>query len=328
LNIKLEEFFSIKPDFLSLAALGTIADRVPLQDENRILIKYGLQELKNAQRSVLQALLAEEQINPVDLTVEKFISVLLPLFASANGQDACHFFLSQDYEKIKQWLKNLADQRDVWREETRQALNIAKNVLDFSGELVIVKSDKLPLRTMGHCASKLREQYQVPAIVIGKGKENWIGECRGVDQVNLIDLLKANSHYFIDFGGHKKACGFSIPEVNLEAFINAAKDYAHNNFKDKIQPETILIDAILPLPELTEEFAQLGPFGEGNPAPLLIAPKTHIKLSTFGELIALENPKLRLFNNSEQIKLSDGIFDLLYTFDENLNVYIKQAVIQ
>jgi single-stranded-DNA-specific exonuclease len=320
-----DEFFSIKPDLISLVALGTIADRVPLIDENRILVKFGLEYLKNISRPAIRAFLESENLNPSKLTVDKFMSTLLPLFAAANGNQGCHYFMSQDVEAAKQWVKELSNLRDIWREETKQALVIAKKNLDLDDGLIIVKSAELPLRAMGNCASKLREQYQLPAIVIGRGKDNWIGECRGVDQVNLVELLKANGKYFIDYGGHKKACGFSIIEENLEPFIKGAKDYARMNFAGKIKPEPILADAILPLSELTGEFTKLGPLGEGNPSPLLIAPDTTIKWTDEG-LISPDNPKLNLHNNSEQVRLSNGTFDLLYTFDENLNIYIKQAI--
>lgn len=325
LGLKPDEFWTIKSDFLGLAALGTIADRVPLHEENRILVKYGLTEMKNSKRLAIRKLLEEEQLSSNGLTLDKFLANLLPLFASANGQEACRFFQSQDYEAIKNWLKTLKQERDVWREEAKSALAIAKQNLDLTTELAIVKSDKLPLRTMGHCASKLREQYQVPAIVIGKGNDNWIGECRGLDQVNLVDLLKANQQYFIDFGGHKKACGFSIAAKNLEAFIQSAKDYARQNFAGKIQPEPIVVDAILPLSELSKEYTELGPFGEGNPAPLLISPNTPIEWSD-NCLITPTNPTLKLYNNSVPIQQFEGNFDLLYTFDETLNIFIKQSV--
>ncbi|MEO0114824.1 MAG: DHH family phosphoesterase [candidate division WOR-3 bacterium] len=325
LRLKPDEFLAIKSDFLGLTAIGTIADRVPLREENRILVKYGLAELKNSKRLAIKILLAEEQLATDDLTVDKFLANILPLFASANGQEACHFFKSQDRAAIEKWLKTLAHERDIWREEAKYALAVAKENLDLTAELVIVKSDKLPLRAMGHCASKLREQYQVPAIVIGKGNDNWIGECRGVDQVNLVDLLKANHQYFIDFGGHKKACGFSITQENLDAFIQSAKDYARQNFAGKFKPEPILADAILPLAELTKEYTELGPFGEGNPAPLLISPDTPIEWHENG-LTTPINPALKLYNNSESSQRWEGNFDLLYTFDEHLNIYIKQAI--
>lgn len=327
LQIRPEEFLTVKPDFLSLVTLGTLADRVPLQDENRILVKHGLSLLTQTKRLAIKAILDQEQIKPDELTVEKFMNTLLPLFASANGNTACHFFLSQDYAAVQNWVLELIHERNFWREEVKQALAIAKDNLDRADGLIIVKSAKLPLKTMGHCAGKLREQYQVPVIVIGKGNDHWIGECRGVDEVDLVALLKANQKYFIDFGGHKKACGFSIRETNLESFIQEAKAYARTNFFNAINPKPLLAEAVLPLSELTKDFTLLGPFGEGNPAPLLIAPNTTLKWEA-NRLIILDNPTLNLLINSESIRLNSGRFDLLYTFDEKLNVTIKQATAQ
>jgi single-stranded-DNA-specific exonuclease len=324
LKIKGEEFFTIKPDFLAFAAIGTISDRVPLNDENRILVKYGLEQVKKTSRPVIKALFEEEHLALSGLTAERFQSVLLPLFASANGNQGCQFFLSQDYEAVKQWIRELSNQSMFWKDEARQALTIAENHLQLSEGIIIVKSAELPLRCLGHCASKLRERFQVPAIIIGKRGDTWVGECRGMDQVNLVDLLKANGKFFIDYGGHKKACGFSILEENLEPFINGAKDYARKNFAGKIKPEKILADAILPISWLTKEFADLGPFGEGNQSPLVIAPDTPLKRIE-NKLSSHHNPTLVLRENSDQPILVDGVYNLLYTFDENLTVYIKQT---
>lgn len=324
LKFHTEEFFSIKTDFILLVALGTIADRVPLIDENRILAKYGLEKLKNVSRPVIRAIFNEEQLNASNLTVDKFITTLLPLFASANGNQGCQYFMSQDYEATRKWVKELVNQREIWREQSRQGLIIAKKNLDLTDGLIIVKSAELPLKTMGNCAAKLKEQYQKPTIVMGKGKDSWIGECRGMDQVNLVDLLKANAKYLIDYGGHKKASGFSINEENIEPFTKSAKEYAEVNFAGRIKPESLLADAILPISALTKEFTALGPFGEGNPSPLLIAPDTTIKKSG-DHIFSPDNPNLNIFNHTEQKNLINGIYDILYTFDENLNIYIKQV---
>ncbi len=324
LKFHTEEFFSIKTDFISLVALGTIADRVPLINENRFLAKYGLEKLRNVSRPAIRAIFNEEQLNASNLTVDKFIATLLPLFASANGNQGCHYFMNPDYDATRKWVKELAKQREIWREQSKQGLIIAKNNLDLTDGLIIVKSAELPLKTMGNCAAKLKDQYQKPTIVIGKGKDSWIGECRGIDQVNLVELLQANAKYLIDFGGHKKASGFTILEENIDTFIKNAKEYAKINFSGNIKLEPLLADAILPISALTKEFTALGPFGEGNPEPLLIAPNTTIKKS--GEhIFSPDNPTLNLYNYTEQKNLSNGIYDLLYTFDENLTIYIQQV---
>ncbi len=325
LNIKPAEFSTIKPDFLSLVALGTIADRVPLLDENRILVKLGFDQLRKTKRPAIKAILEEEELNYPGLTVDKFLSILLPLFAAADGNQGCHYFLSQDYDATRQWVRELVKQREIWRGEAKKGLSIAKNHLDLSEGLIIVKSAELPLRTMGNCASKLRELYQLPVIMIGKGQTTWIGECRGLDRVNLVDLLKANGKYLIDYGGHKKASGFSINEENINQFIKGAKQYAQIYFAGKLEPKPLIADAILPLSELTGEFIKLGPFGEGNPSPLVISPNTRIQKSN-DRLLLSDNLMINFHQSTELTKLLSGSYDLLYTFDENLIVYIKESL--
>ena len=325
LKIKPDEFFSIKPDLLALTALGTISDRVPLLEENRILVKYGLEQIKKTSIPAIRVLLEHENLDSFDLTADKLLGHLLPLFASANGNQGCQYFLNDNYEANRAWVQELSTQRMRWKEEANQALAIAEKYLDLSAGLLIVRSGDLPLKTLGHCASKLKERFQVPAIIIGKRDETWLGECRGMDGVNLVDLLKANEQYFIDYGGHKKASGFSILEENIEPFIQGAKDYARKNFAGKIKAEEIIADLILPLSELSKEYTELGPFGEGNPSPLLIAPNTTLQ-RVENRLFSPDNPNLTLKNNFSLPGSPDGSFDLLYTFDENLTVYIKQTL--
>ncbi|MDH5684890.1 MAG: DHH family phosphoesterase, partial [candidate division WOR-3 bacterium] len=98
LKIKPDEFFSIKPDLLALTALGTISDRVPLLEENRILVKYGLEQIKKTSIPAIRVLLEQENLDSFDLTADKLLGHLLPLFASANGNQGCQYFLNDNYE--------------------------------------------------------------------------------------------------------------------------------------------------------------------------------------------------------------------------------------
>ncbi len=322
LGVKLLELLSLKPDFLGFAALGTISDRVPLVDENRILTKFGLEGLSKIKNPAINAIFSVAGVDKANMTSDKFFSDILPIFASANGNNACDYFLNKSYDECVNWSHELYRQSQNWREEAKQTLALTEQIVDVSPGILFVKDERLSLKALGHVAGKLKDRYQVPALIMGPKGDDWIGECRGINGVDLIELLKAHRQYFSAFGGHKKACGFTIAKKDADAFIKSAKKFAKEHFAANIIKENKVIpDAVLPIKELSNDYTRLGPFGEGNPAPMLISPNTPFSKSN-GKHIFLERPDIDVRNNSEQ-QIFDRVFaDILYTFDENLNVTI------
>jgi single-stranded-DNA-specific exonuclease len=325
LGVKLGELFSLKPDFFGFVALGTISDRVPLVDENRIFTKLGLEELSKIQNPAINAIFSVAGVDKKNVTNDKFFSDILPIFASANGNNACDYFLNKSYDECVIWAQELYRQSQNWREEAKQTLVLAEQIVDVLPGILFVKDERLSLKALGHVAGKLKDRYQVPALIMGPKGDDWVGECRGINGVDLIELLKAHRQYFSAFGGHKKACGFTISKKDADAFIKSAKKFAKEHFAANIIKENKVIpDAILPIKELNNDFKRLGPFGEGNPSPILISPNTPFSKSN-GKHIFLERPDIDIRNNSEQ-QIYDRVFvDVLYTFDENLNVAILKV---
>lgn len=333
LGIPEKEFFSIKPDLLGLITLGTIADRVPLIDENRILVKMGLENLKKSSRLIIKTLLESLEIEQSTLTVGKIFSQIVPIFGSVQGMEGCQIFLEKDDPlKILNIIKKLKAEASAYKEEAKQVFEMVLETVVPAEGIIIIKRNDIPVKYLGNCAGKLREYFGLPVIMIGKQDDVWMGEGRGVDGVDLVELLKDSGDYFIDYGGHKKACGFSILEKNLEQFIARALEYASKNFS-KINlgtsPNTEEALAILPFSEIDDQFCLLEPYGEANPPPLLFAPKTELVYRE-SKIIYPQNPQLDI-TMSPQSAMSgfkpEGIFDILYTLDENLAIRIKRLIV-
>ena len=320
-GVSIEQFFSARPDLLTIAALGTIADRVPLADENRTLVRLGLAQMRQTHLPAVQAVLTAGGIRPEDLTVQRFVLDLLPLFSSADGNAGVDMLMSGVPETAREWSYGLVRQYQFWREEARASYETAERFLDLATGILFVRSDELSLRALGHCASKLKDQYLVPAVVMGKRGDDWVGECRGVEGINLVDLLRANSRYLLDYGGHRKACGFTVSDSRVDAFTAAAKDFAARNFLGRItETREPVADAVVPLDEITEDFRRLSPLGEGNPPPLLVAMNTVLQRK--GNLVtSVAAPQLRLIGDED---IMPGHYDLLYSLDDNLNVHLEQ----
>jgi single-stranded-DNA-specific exonuclease len=328
LRIQPEELFSIKQDFLGYVALGTISDRVPLVSENRILAKFGLEQLSKIQNPAVRAIFSIANLDLDRLTNDQFFSDILPIFASANGNNACEYFLTKDYNQCLKWAQELHNQSQIWREEAKKNLILAEQIIDLAPGILFVRDERLSLKVLGHIAGKLKDRYQVPALIMGPKGDDWVGECRGINGVDLIALLKTHSSYFSAFGGHKKACGFTVSKQKAESFIKNAKKYAKEHFVANIVKENKIIpDAILPIKELNDDYKKLGPFGEGNPVPVLVTENTAFTKSN-GKLMFLERTDLEIRSILDQLPIDHVHVNVMYTIDENLVVTILKIEYQ
>jgi len=292
LGISTKEFLSAKKDLLAFTALGTIADKVPLLGENRVIVKYGLDVLKESRRPVMETLRGVIS----EPTPQRIVSCILPLFSSAYGGEGVKFLLSKKREEAEEFLSLFSQRNEEWRKEASQALAKARERIEVFDRIVISYDKAIPIRTLGFCASRLRDELHLPAIVIGWRGNEWVGEARGIEGLNLVELLKFCSSELSDYGGHPKAAGFSIKGDGISSFMEKAYRYAEKHFRMPEEKGEMKADAMLPLKELSSEFKDLAPFGEGNPPPLFVSLRT---------------------------PWAGREMDILYTIDENLRVYIK-----
>jgi single-stranded-DNA-specific exonuclease len=317
-----DEYFATRPELLVLTALGTIADRVPLLAENRILVRRGLDRLHLVDLPSVRAVLDAARVAGSDLTAGRFLVDLLPLFAAADGNVSKEMLLTRDLQAARNWASELVVQSQAWREQARAALELALRIVDATPGLVTVRSEDLSLRALGYCAARIKDEYMLPVAVIGRREDCWVGECRGVDGVNLVDLLKACGHRLLDFGGHAKACGFTVADEHVQSFTSEAQAYAAGHFVGQItetrEPQA---DAAVQFVELAKDFKRLGPFGEGNPEPMLVA--RSVLLAPGGDDVrAPESPDIELRAGAVSIT-RPGRYDVLYSLDEKLTATLR-----
>ncbi|MCX6842936.1 MAG: DHH family phosphoesterase [candidate division WOR-3 bacterium] len=316
LGLSPDEFISVQPQQFAMAVLGTLADRVPLTGENRTIVTAGLRKLRTipvpAVRAVFEYLNAGEK-----LTVHRFVTELLPLFASANGNEGVQKFLTSTADEARTWVVELARRREEWHQQAEQTYELAQEHLSVGDGIVFARSRELSLRALGFCAMRLKDKYQLPAIVMGWRGDAWVGEGRGVEGLSLMDVLSACSRFFIDYGGHKKAAGFSMKDEFVEEFIRCAEAYAHEHFTGRVQPENgVRADAFLPLAEFDPGLVRLAPFGEGNPQPVFATGPTELRFGDDGWTVA-GRPGLTLHAADRGIQIDTRLTSrLLYTLDD------------
>lgn len=340
LGMSIPELLSAQPELLTLAVLGTIADRVPLTGENRTLVSLGLPYLESstipAVRAVVaatcQARLASEALDTSGacskekMTVMRFVAELLPLFAAANGNDGVGQFLTADDGTARQWVAELMERAREWQAEASRSLEIVEQAAQRGDGIVFARSRELSLRALGYCAARLKERYQVPAVVIGWRGDFWVGECRGIGGVALIELLRAHAHLFLDYGGHRRAAGFSIAEENVEEFVRSAEEYAHTHFASRIVPENVVqADAIVPLASFDQGVTALAPFGEGNPVPRFISEP--LRLVRLGQGVSVDVASHLRLRVARGVQLLEGTAcRLLYSVDDLARITVEGCV--
>jgi single-stranded-DNA-specific exonuclease len=267
-------------EYLDLVALGTVADIVPLVDQNRIFVAYGLRELTNSARVGVQALKRVAGVTgSVDCGMVGFR--LAPrLNAAGRLEDAAlgvELLLGDDPKKAAVIADELnasnAERQDIEQAMLRDALARVKesSMLSTRKSIVLASEDWHP-GVVGIVASRIVDLYHRPTILISLQDGNGRGSGRSIPSFHLHDALKACSEHLLKFGGHKYAAGLSIDETTLEAFIERFDAVAEGLLTPEDMTPRLMIDAFLSPAEIsleaTEMIASLEPFGMGNPAPV------------------------------------------------------------
>lgn len=271
-------------ELIDLVGLGTIADVVPLVEENRIFTKFGLVQLARTKNLGLKVLL--EKLFP-DKTDGNFESddvgfKIAPLFNAAGRlEDAkivMELLLSEDRDEIESIVEKLISLNEKRKEMQNEiAKKIEEKLEDKNVEDIYVIVDTSPEYhhgVLGIVASKIVDKYYRPTIVM-EIKENEgiaVGSCRSIDGFNLLEALQSMPELFTKFGGHSGAAGLSIPIENIDEFKKRINEFAKEKMTPEILLKTVKYDKVIPMQKINYGFFKtledLKPFGEGNRSPV------------------------------------------------------------
>ena len=266
--------------YAPLAAIGTIADVVDLQDENRIIVDKGLKNLKNSSFGInALATIAGIENKPADST---FLSFSIAPRINASGRmekadTAVNLLLSDNSQKaleLAQVLDKTNQRRQLTEKEIyEEALEIISNDTDFSNKKIIVLAQKdWHHGVIGIVASKITEQFYKPCILLsyddnGKAK----GSGRSVEGINLFDALTATEDLLTQFGGHALAAGLSLNMSEFEEFSKQINQYIAKTYPEELK-KTLKIDCSVPPSFITLENAKqlafFEPYGMANEKPV------------------------------------------------------------
>ncbi len=271
-----EGVFSSYESALDLTALGTLADLMPLKDENRIMVKRGLPLLGRALRPGLRELFLRQRILGKNIDTGDVSWSISPWINSSGrmGQadKAVNLFLSDDdaersrladeLHELNQERKKLGD--SLWDAAVKEA---GESLDTLHGKLTLVRSQEIPRGITGILAARMVSAFSVPSLILSRQADGTLsGSLRSPRDCPIQGLLQAHGDMFIDFGGHDCAAGFSMEGHREEEFLARLTGFCRD-WTPELSEDVLEVDAEIPdsylKPELWDMVSALGPYGEG-----------------------------------------------------------------
>jgi single-stranded-DNA-specific exonuclease len=273
---------------LDLVALATIADVVPLVDENRGLAAAGLRALACTRRPGLQALMRTARVDPAAADAGSVAFRLAPRINAAGrlGRPdvALQLILTEDAreaELLAQTLEELnRDRQTVEDRILREAIAAVEAFPERERRRrgYVLASEDWHVGVIGIVASRLAERFHRPIVLVTGSQDGWRGSGRSISGFDLHGALAACSDHLLRFGGHRAAAGLSIDPACIPVFTEAFAAHADETLAEGDLHPVTAIDAVVSAEDLTlplaQELERLAPFGLGNPDVTLLVPGT------------------------------------------------------
>lgn len=304
---------------LELAAIGTIADMVPLVGHNRSIATYGLAALNDTKRVGLEALIADAGLTKGSLDVYAVSHMLAPRINAMgrleHAMDALRLLCTKQPEKAKLLAQHLGLKNRERQKLTEETLVHALKGLTLrrQGEtlrkLVFVAHSSYNPGVIGLVAGKLVEEYYRPAIVVSQGEVYSKASARSVNGFNIVEAIRSCADLLVDVGGHPMAAGFTVETKNLTKLQQRLEKLAERELDEDTLTRTLKIDMEIPLdavtPALYKEIQKLAPFGFGNPEPVFATRGVKVESA---RLVGKggKHLKLRLASGPEAIAFNFG----------------------
>jgi single-stranded-DNA-specific exonuclease len=290
-------------EFLDLAAIGTVADLVPLVGENRYLVKRGLEVLNSSPRPGIRELVRSAGLKMGRLDTQSICYALGPRLNAAGR--LAHAMLS--YELLmtdsSERATELAAQLEAENAE-RQKLSLRvlteakRRLLPVADDvpLLMVGDQDFPAGVVGVVAGKLADEFYRPAVVLELGPEISRGSARSIPEFDINAALTECQDLLSRFGGHAQAAGFTIPSANIDRLHQQLLEIAKRELADVELSPVLAIDVEIPLSALGGEtfklIKRLAPFGPANPTPTFLSRRARVMehrcLGTKGEHLRLK----------------------------------------
>jgi len=345
-----KKFFPDKIDqlkwMLDIVAIGTVADCVPLINENRVITKFGLIVLSKTKRMGLLELfqVARLQIDENNVPDTRKISFqIAPRINAAGRMDHANTAFNLIKEKDRVIARNLALELEGNNQARQKAtaqivdeVRVLANNMFKDKKFIFAVGEHFPTGIVGLASGRIADEFNKPVAILNKGETESTGSFRSIPQINIIETIEKCSELLVKFGGHSQAAGVTVKNENLNAFFEKLSRIIEKELEGKDLTSVLEIDAeIFPKDldfELTEGLKKFEPFGEGNEEPVFLMKnlevsdlrtvgngEKHLKLSlkaNDGTPKIFEAIGFNLTNGFSHLKKGDKV-DTIFTISED-----------
>ncbi len=325
-------------DYLDLVALGTVADLAPLTGENRVLVRKGLEQMRQTSR---QGLFSLANVSGTDIRKANATTIGFTLGPRLNASGRLDSALASYHLLTTTDVKEAGDlsiklnQQNIERQKLTKEIQTQAEALAMEGQadafLLFAVSPEFNHGVVGLAASRLTETYYRPAIVGHFGEETTRCSCRSIPEFHITKALDECADLLVRHGGHAAAAGFTVRNENLSALVDRLRSIAKRELDGCDLRASMSADVEVPLSQLTfsliEQLERLQPTGYGNPEPVFISRKVKVQgaraVGADGKHLKLSLTDGRFTFDAIGFRLGDllpnlpPMVDVLYTFEVN-----------
>lgn len=328
--------------YLDLVALGTISDMGSLLGENRILVHYGLRQLRKTKRIGLSKLVSISDLDLNDISTFNIASKIAPRLNSLgridDPQKGVQVLLMRNVIAAEKMAQEL-DLNNIERQKIERTMSadVENTILEhpeiLNHKAIVMQSDRWHPGVIAILSTRIAKHYNRPTVMIAIDKDIGKGSLRSIHEFPLLPVLKESSDILLNFGGHDFAAGLTLKEQHIEEFKKRFIKAADERLKDSDVVTKLYLDSEIKFDDLTFDFMEsmrlLEPYGNENPAPILycdakqawppkVVGKTHLKLYleqgdrilegfAFGK--AAQSPHLRKKNLTLRVAFTPQVND-------------------
>ncbi len=329
----------ILENYSDLACLGTVGDIVPLVGDNRVIVKNGLMHIGNSDRCGIKALVEESGLSNRKITTGNISFTLVPRINAGGrlglSKKTVSMLLTDDDEVAYDIAQELCEDNTARQSIEKEILDdinerIKRNPSIVQNRIIVVCGENWHQGVIGIVASRIKEIYGKPSIVISVDDDGCRASGRSVKGFSLCDAVFACSDLLTQFGGHPMAVGFGIQKENIKDFTKAINDYAKTvempvaelELDCKLNPAQLSVS-------LVDQLSLLEPYGAGNPTPLFglynmeivdiheVGGGKHLRLSIARADVVITAMKFSTTKEDFQYSVGDKV-DCAVTLDKNV----------
>lgn len=321
--------------YLDLVAIATIADSMPLTGENRVLVKLGIDLIKEG-----NALPAVNELIAVsgarELTATSLAFSVAPKINAAGRMgdafSALSMFLSEDKLEREELLQKLIVYNTHRQSECEELYKSAKAKIVSTGVpsgAIVLADENWKGGLLGIVAARLVEEYRLPTVLFSKTESGYHGSARSLGEVNVYEAIQSCSDILNEFGGHAQAAGVGVSEENLPKFRERLSEFVTNNYSRDAFEKTVCVDAVIDgrfTLRTASEINLLEPFGLGNTKPVFMLTTSNVNARAIKEgspHLTVKTPQIDLmyFNGADNLTAINSSVEKNLLFESAISVY-------